>query len=113
VIEPQGVRLQGPVSRAQHISLRELAALFLKPCTVAFGSPAAHIAMVEDEIVRRRWVSQEEFLDLLGTTNLIPGPNSTEMAIHIGHRQTEWRGLFVAGICFILPGPLFVTWCHS
>ena len=88
----------------------ELALLFLRLGTTAFGGPAAHIAMMEDEVVRRRrWMTQQEFLDLLGATNLIPGPNSTEMAIHIGHRQRGWPGLLVAGACFILPAVLIVT----
>jgi chromate transporter len=87
--------------------LRELAALFLKLGVTAFGGPAAHIAMMEDEVVRRRrWLSRERFLDLLGATNLIPGPNSTEMAIHIGHRRGGWPGLVVAGACFIVPASL-------
>jgi chromate transporter len=91
-------------------SLRELAILFLRLGTTAFGGPAAHIAMMEDEVVRRRrWLTREEFLDLLGATNLIPGPNSTEMAIHIGHRQGGWTGLLVAGVSFILPAVLIVT----
>ena len=91
-------------------SLREIALLFLKLVAVAFGGPAAHIAMMEDEVVRRRrWLSHEEFLDLLGATNLIPGPNSTELAIHIGHRQAGWPGLIVAGSCFILPAALIVS----
>jgi chromate transporter len=90
--------------------LVELAGLFLKLGTIAFGGPAAHLAMMEDEIVRRRqWLSRDEFLDLLGATNLIPGPNSTEMAIHIGHRRAGWAGLIVAGSCFILPAALLVT----
>jgi len=90
-------------------TLREIAGLFLKLGTVAFGGPAAHIAMMEDEVVRRRqWLTREEFLDYLGATNLIPGPNSTELAIHIGHAQGGWPGLLVAGICFILPAALFV-----
>ena len=90
--------------------LRELAWMFLRLGTTAFGGPAAHIAMMEDEVVRRRqWLSREEFLDLLGATNLIPGPNSTEMAIHIGHRRAGWAGLVVAGSCFILPATLIVT----
>jgi chromate transporter len=89
--------------------LGELAWLFLRLGTTAFGGPAAHIAMMDDEVVRRRrWLSREEFLDLLGATNLIPGPNSTEMAIHIGHRRAGWRGLLVAGLCFILPAG-FIT----
>ena len=90
--------------------LVELAGLFLRLGTTAFGGPAAHVAMMEDEVVRRRkWLTSEEFLDLLGATNLIPGPNSTEMAIHIGHRRAGWPGLLVAGACFILPAALIVT----
>jgi chromate transporter len=89
--------------------LRELAWLFLKLGTTGFGGPAAHIAMLEAEVVRRQWLTREEFLDLLGATNLIPGPNSTEMAIHIGHRRAGWPGLLVAGACFILPAALIVT----
>lgn len=93
-------------------TLRELAALFLKLGTIAFGGPAAHIAMMEDEVVRRRrWLTSEEFLDLLGATNLIPGPNSTEMAIHIGHRRGGWPGLIIAGACFIVPAMLIVLAC--
>src|SRR5262249_46394899 len=95
--------------RVSGASPRELALLFLRLGTTAFGGPAAHIAMMEDEVVRRRgWLSREEFLDLLGATNLIPGPNSTEMAIHIGHRRAGWRGLLVAGACFILPAMVLV-----
>jgi chromate transporter len=91
-------------------SLGEVARLFLKLGTVAFGGPAAHIAMMEDEVVRRRgWLSREAFLDYLGATNLIPGPNSTEMAIHIGHARAGWPGLLVAGTCFILPAALIVA----
>ena len=90
-------------------SLRDLALLFLKLGTIAFGGPAAHLAMMEDEVVRRRrWLTRDEFLDLLGATNLIPGPNSTEMAIHVGHRQAGWAGLLVAGLSFILPAFLIV-----
>jgi chromate transporter len=90
-------------------ALGELAGLFLKLGVTAFGGPAAHIAMMEDEVVRRRqWLSREEFLDLLGATNLIPGPNSTEMAIHVGHRRGGWPGLVVAGLAFILPATLIV-----
>jgi len=84
--------------------IREVAGVFLKLGTIGFGGPAAHIAMMEDEVVRRRgWLTHERFLDLLGATNLIPGPNSTEMAIHIGHQLAGWAGLVVAGGCFILP----------
>lgn len=90
--------------------LSELALLFLKLGTVGFGGPAAHIAMMEEEVVRRRqWLTRGAFLDLLGATNLIPGPNSTELAIHIGHRQAGWPGLMVAGVAFILPAALIVT----
>jgi len=82
----------------------ELARLFLRLGLVAFGGPAAHIAMMEEEVVsRRRWLSRDQFLDLLGATNLIPGPNSTEMAIHIGMVRAGLPGLIVAGLCFILP----------
>ena len=97
-------------------SLAQLAFLFLKLGTIAFGGPAAHIAMMEDEVVRRRkWISREDFLDLLGATNLIPGPNSTELAIHIGHRRAGWAGFIVAGSCFILPAALIVgaiSWAY-
>lgn len=90
--------------------LGELARLFLKLGTIAFGGPAAHIAMMEDEVVRRRrWLTREQFLDYLGATNLIPGPNSTELAIHVGHARAGWRGLLVAGACFILPAALIVA----
>jgi len=88
---------------------RELAFLFLRLGTTAFGGPAAHIAMMEDEVVRRRgWLSHEKFLDLLGATNLIPGPNSTEMAIHIGFLRGGWAGLVVAGVSFIIPAMVIV-----
>ncbi len=90
-------------------SLGELARLFLKLGTIGFGGPAAHIAMMEDEVVkRRRWLDHQTFLDLLGATNLIPGPNSTELAIHIGLVRAGWKGLVVAGSCFILPAMLIV-----
>ena len=89
--------------------MRELALLFLKLGLTSFGGPAVHIAMMEDEVVRRRaWLTHAEFLDLLGATNLIPGPNSTEMAIHIGHRRAGWPGLLVAGACFITPATAIV-----
>ena len=90
--------------------MRELAAVFLKLGTIAFGGPAAHIAMMEDEVVRRRrWLTREEFLDYLGATNLIPGPNSTELAIHIGKARGGWPGLVIAGACFILPAAMIVS----
>jgi chromate transporter len=90
-------------------TLLELARLFGKLGATAFGGPAAHIAMMEDEVVRRRgWLSHAEFLDLLGATNLIPGPNSTELAIHIGQARAGWPGLIVAGVAFILPAVAIV-----
>lgn len=95
---------EAPPARA---TLVDLALLFLRLGATAFGGPAAHIAMIEDEVVRRRrWMSEERFLDLLGATNLIPGPNSTEMAIHIGWSQRRWSGLVVAGVAFIVPAML-------
>jgi len=95
--------------RVARASLGDLAFLFLRLGTTAFGGPAAHIAIMEDEVVRRRhWLSREKFLDLLGATNLIPGPNSTEMAIHIGYQEGGWPGLLVAGTCFILPAAVIV-----
>jgi chromate transporter len=90
-------------------SLRELAQLFLKLGTIAFGGPAAHIAMMQDEVVdRREWFSRQRFLDLVGASNLIPGPNSTELAIHIGYERAGWAGLLVAGSSFILPAMFIV-----
>ena len=87
--------------------MKDLALLFLKLGTVAFGGPAAHIAMMEEEVVKRRkWISHEQFLDILGATNIIPGPNSTEMAIHIGYVRAGWKGLILAGMCFIIPAVL-------
>ncbi|GAB4383514.1 MAG: chromate efflux transporter [Elainellaceae cyanobacterium] len=93
----------------QRQRLTELARVFLRLGTIAFGGPAAHIAMMDDEVVKRRqWMSRENLLDLIGVTNLLPGPNSTELAIHIGYERAGWRGLFVAGSCFILPAMLIV-----
>ena len=92
-----------------HGALRELAGLFLRLGVTAFGGPAAHIAMMRDEVVeRRRWLTDADFLDLLAATHLIPGPNSTEMAIHLGYRRGGGPGLLVAGACFILPATLIV-----
>src|SRR5271167_4413398 len=89
--------------------LTEIALLFLKLGTTAFGGPAAHIAMMDEEVVhRRRWLTEQEFLDYLSAVNFIPGPNSTEMAIHIGHRRAGWPGLIVAGTCFIVPAVILV-----
>lgn len=98
----------GPAPAASS-HLAEVAALFLKLGVVGFGGPAAHTAMMEEEVVRRRgWIDRERFLDLLGATNLIPGPNSTELAIHLGRVRAGWGGLLVAGTCFILPAMLIV-----
>ena len=89
--------------------LGEIACLFLRLGTTAFGGPAGHIAMMEDEFVRRRkWLSREKFLDLLGASNLIPGPSSSELAIHIGYLRGGWPGLIVAGVCFIIPAACMV-----
>ncbi|MBA2613062.1 MAG: chromate efflux transporter [Bacteroidetes bacterium] len=86
------------------VDLRDIAKLFLKLGVIGFGGPAAHIAMMQEEVVtKRKWLTEQHFLDLIGATNLIPGPNSTEMAIHIGHEKAGWKGLMVAGLCFILP----------
>ncbi|MGE0453239.1 MAG: chromate efflux transporter [Vicinamibacteria bacterium] len=107
--EPEGPG-SPPAPNGDLARLLELARLFLKLGATAFGGPAAHIAMMEDEVVRRRaWLSRGEFLDLVGATNLIPGPNSTEMAIHVGQRRAGGRGLVVAGVSFILPA-LAIVW---
>ncbi len=90
-------------------SLREVTRLFLRLGFTAFGGPAAHIAMMHDEVVtRRKWMAEQEFLDMVGATNLVPGPNSTEIAIHLGHVRAGWRGLIAAGVCFIMPAVLIV-----
>jgi chromate transporter len=97
---------------SRRAALGELAGLFLKLGATSFGGPAVHVAMMEEEVVRRRrWLTREEFLDLLGATNLIPGPNSTELAIHVGHARAGLAGLVVAGACFVLPATLIVTAC--
>jgi chromate transporter len=90
-------------------AVAEVVGVFLRLGVTAFGGPAAHIAMMRDEFVRRRrWVTDERFLDLLGMTNLIPGPNSTEMAIHLGYVRAGWPGLLLGGACFIVPAMLIV-----
>src|SRR5687768_5825294 len=89
--------------------LAEVARVFLTLGLIGFGGPAAHIALMREEIVRRRrWVTEQQFLDLLGATNLIPGPNSTEMPIHLGYVRAGWSGLLVGGACFIAPAMLIV-----
>jgi chromate transporter len=99
-----------PAAAQSRTPIGEIARLFLRLGAVSFGGPAAHVALMEEEIVRRRrWLSREAFLDLLGAANLIPGPNSTELAIHIGYARAGWAGLVVAGICFILPAALIVA----
>jgi chromate transporter len=97
--------------------LKEVARLFLRLGFTAFGGPAAHIAMMRHEVVTRfKWMSEEHFLDLIGATNLIPGPNSTEMAIHIGNERAGWKGLVVAGFCFIMPAVIItgiLAWLYK
>lgn len=96
-----------PTVRAASGPLREVAALFLKLGVIGFGGPTAHIAMMEEEVVRRRrWLRREHFLDALAVTNMVPGPNSTEMAIHLGYLRAGVLGGVVAGLCFI--GPAFL-----
>ena len=91
-------------------SLGEIALVFLKLGTIAFGGPAAHLAMMEEEFVRRRqWITQADFLDRLATANLIPGPSSTEVAIFVGQLKRGWRGLIVAGCCFLIPAAVTVS----
>jgi chromate transporter len=98
------------ISKKRQVPLGELAAFFLRLGTTAFGGPAAHIAIMDDELVgRRRWLSREKFLDLLGASNLIPGPSSSELAIHIGYLCAGWRGLLIAGSCFVLPAVVMVA----
>ena len=105
--EPQEVQKPGVTLPSLPALLRELAALFLKLGAISFGGPAAHIALIETEIVRKRqWVTRQQFLDMLGAANLIPGPTSTEMAINVGFVRAGWAGLCVAGASFILPAAL-------
>src|SRR4030042_5579357 len=98
-----------PDRQAPH-RLAEVAGLFLKLGLTAFGGPAAHVAMMHEEVVeRRKWVDDQQFLDLLGATNLIPGPNSTEMVIHLSYLRAGWPGLVIGGVCFVLPAAVIVT----
>tara|TARA_R110002096_G_scaffold86990_3_gene199778 strand:- start:1828 stop:2937 length:1110 start_codon:yes stop_codon:yes gene_type:complete len=97
--------------------LKEVAKVFFKLGSIAFGGPAAHIAMMEDEVVKKRkWMTHQHFLDLIGATNLIPGPNSTEMTMHCGHERAGWKGLFVAGISFVFPAvviTMVLAWLYQ
>ncbi len=103
-------RLQDTETINRKKRLTELAKLFLKLGVIGFGGPAVHIAMMEEEVVRKRgWMSHQHFLDLVGATNLIPGPNSTEMTMHIGQERAGWKGLVVAGVCFILPAVIITA----
>ncbi len=98
-----------PAPAARRAALLEVARVFTRLGATAFGGPAAHVALMEDELVRRRgWVTRERFLDLLGAANLIPGPNSTELAVHLGYVRAGFPGLLVAGACFIVPAALMV-----
>ena len=103
--------------RANSEELRQLFRLFLRLGLTAFGGPAAHIAMMQREVVdKRKWMDHTHFLDLIGATNLIPGPNSTEMAIHIGQERAGWRGLLIAGACFIGPAVIItgiIAWLYQ
>ena len=102
--------MAGPVEHSPRTPLSDVARVFLQLGVVSFGGPAAHVALMEEEIVRRqRWLTHESFLDLLGAANLIPGPNSTELAIHVGYARAGWPGLLVAGACFIVPAAVIVT----
>lgn len=97
--------------------ISSIAKLFLKLGVIGFGGPAVHIALMQEEVVKKRaWMSEEHFLDLVGATNLIPGPNSTEMTMHIGHERAGWKGLIVAGSCFIIPAVIitaFLAWLYQ
>lgn len=99
------------------VRIKEVCYVFLKLGIIGFGGPAAHIAMMEEEIVnKRKWISREHFLDLIGATNLIPGPNSTEMSMHCGHERAGLPGLFLGGICFIFPAALIMgilAWLYA
>ncbi len=103
--------------RRHRSDLSEIAWLFLRLGITGFGGPAVHIAMMEEEVVKkRRWMSAEHFLDLVGATNLIPGPNSTELTMHIGHERAGWKGMIVAGCCFIIPAVIItgiIAWAYT
>lgn len=109
---PASIDIESPLDER----LRALAALFLKLGAISFGGPAAALGLMHDEVVhKRQWVTQKQYLDMLGLTNLIPGPNSTEMAISVGFARAGWAGLVVAGSCFIVPAALItaaVAWAY-
>ena len=102
-------------SRSRGARLAELVRVFLRLGLTAFGGPAAHIAMMEGEVVGRRWITREELLDRLGAASLIPGPTSTEVVIYLGYLRAGWLGLVVAGVCFIIPAAVmvaFLAWAY-
>ncbi|RAW02035.1 chromate efflux transporter [Pseudochryseolinea flava] len=105
------------MSKSQSSNLSEVAKVFFRLGWIAFGGPAAHIAMMQKEVVeKRKWLTNEHFLDLVGATNLIPGPNSTEMTMHCGHERAGHKGLIVAGLCFIIPAVLItgtLAWAYE
>jgi chromate transporter len=105
-----------PSSPSRRSRLIEVAMLFLRLGVTAFGGPAAHIAIMRDEVVKKhKWITEQEFLDLFGAANLIPGPTSTETAIYLGYRRVGWMGLVLAGICFIFPAMMIVlalSWAY-
>lgn len=105
-----------PIPEEPSSRLAEVAKLFLKLGFTAFGGPAAHIALMEAEVVtRRRWLDRQHFLDMVSAVNFVPGPNSTELAIHLGLLRAGWKGLIVAGVCFIVPAMLIIlplAWCY-
>lgn len=107
--------MKGKIDLLTH--LKELAGVFFKLGIIGFGGPAAHIAMMENEVVsKKKWMSREHFLDLIGATNLIPGPNSTEMAMHCGYHRAGWPGMIVAGMGFIIPATLItgaIAWSYQ
>ena len=103
-----------PAENKSTTSLAEIAKLFLKLGIIGFGGPPVHIALMEKEVVtKRKWYTHEQFLDIIGATNLIPGPNSTEMTMHCGNDRAGWKGLVVAGLCFILPAVIITAGSHD
>ena len=102
-------RLTAPVGGGNSPDVREIAAPFLRLGCTAFGGPSAHVTLMEAELVAKRgWLTRAEFLDLLGVVEVLPGPNSSELAVHIGHSRGGWRGGMVAGLCFVVPSVLLV-----